>query len=576
MDTVYAILKMLGCLGMFLYGMSLMSGGLQKLAGDSLRSFISGMTSTKIKCILTGILVTALVQSSTATTLMLVSFVNAGLMALSNAIGVIMGANIGTTVTAWIFALSFDGSFSLGAISIPLIFFAFLLISSKSPRNRHMGQFLMGFAFLFLGLASLKETAYPILSSASVRSLLAPLTSFGFGSILLFMFIGACMTLMLQSSAATMSLTMLLVSAGVIPFSMAAAMVLGENIGTTITSNIAASVANVSAKRAARAHLLFNLFGVLWVLAIFHPFLSLIGLIVESLGFANPVTTDFGDNMQALAMTLPYSVATLHTLFNIINTAILIWFIPQIERAVTLMVPAPKGEKKEIYRLKYIPSQFSTAEIALTEASHAIINFGRICNKDFGYIRRAINYAYDDTQKDALCEKLVKYEKITDNIEFEIAAYLTDVSKANISAESKDRIKCMYKIIGEMESLGDSGEAISRMIQRTADHGKKFGADMLAKLNNMLDLVQDALDAMMDNLTVPFGELKSIKNSETAEAKINELRNNLREEHIVNIEKASYNYQTGVFYMDLVNELEKMGDFIINISQAALASNETV
>lgn len=275
-------------------------------------------------------------------------------------------------------------------------------------------------------------------------------------------------------------------------------------------------------------------------------------------------------------MTLPYSVATLHTLFNIINTAILIWFIPQIERAVTLMVPAPKGEKKEIYRLKYIPSQFSTAEIALTEASHAIINFGRICNKDFGYIRRAINYAYDDTQKDALCEKLVKYEKITDNIEFEIAAYLTDVSKANISAESKDRIKCMYKIIGEMESLGDSGEAISRMIQRTADHGKKFGADMLAKLNNMLDLVQDALDAMMDNLTVPFGELKSIKNSETAEAKINELRNNLREEHIVNIEKASYNYQTGVFYMDLVNELEKMGDFIINISQAALASNETV
>lgn len=291
---------------MFLYGMSLMSGGLQKLAGNSLRAFLAQMTSNKFKCVLTGIFVTALVQSSTATTLMLVSFVNAGLLALANAIGVIMGANIGTTVTAWIFALSFDGSFSLGAIAIPLMFFAFIFMSMKATKWKNLGEFLMGFGFLFLGLSTLKETAYPLLSSGAVQEFLRPLTSYGMLSVILFMIIGAIMTLCLQSSAATMSLTMLLVSAGVIPFNIAAAMVLGENIGTTITSNIAASVANVSAKRTARAHMLFNLFGVAWVLCLFNPFLKLIGAIVEALGFANPITTSFEADSVALAATLPY------------------------------------------------------------------------------------------------------------------------------------------------------------------------------------------------------------------------------------------------------------------------------
>jgi len=566
MDTVYAVLKMLGCLGMFLYGMSLMSGGIQKLAGDSMRSFLASMTSNRFKCVLTGIVVTALVQSSTATTLMLVSFVNAGLLALANAIGVIMGANIGTTVTAWLFALSFDGSFSLGAVAIPLMFFAFVSLSLKKTKFKNLGEFLMGFGFLFLGLSTLKDTAYPILSQPSVQAFLAPLTNYGFGSIILFMFIGACMTLMLQSSAATMSLTMLLVSVGVIPFEMAAAMVLGENIGTTITSNIAASVANVSAKRTARAHMLFNVFGVIWVLCLFKPFLKLIGIIVESLGMANPLS-DFSGHEEELAATLPYSVATLHTLFNLINTAILIWFIPLIEKIVKALVPSPKGED-EVYKLKFINAgPLGTAELSLNEAQQEIVHFGEVCYEGYAVVREAINEPNPD-KFDELAKQLNKYEEVTDKLEFEIASYLNEVSKGEISNESADRIKFMYKIIGEMESLGDSGDAIARLIKRKFAHHKNFDEDMLKKLNRMLDTVDVAYQVMVENLRNKH--LSDITNAIDAECNINECRNHLREEHLANLENSAYDYTSGVYYIDLVSELEKIGDFIINVSESQL------
>lgn len=584
METVFQVLKMLGCLGMFLYGMSLMSGGLQKLAGNSLRSFLAKMTSNRFKCVLTGIVVTALVQSSTATTLMLVSFVNAGLLALANAIGVIMGANIGTTVTAWLFALSFDGSFSLGAIAIPLMAVAFMFLSLKGQKNKNLGEFIMGFALLFLGLATLKDTAYPLLSSDGVRGFLAPLTSFGVGSILLFMVIGATMTLMLQSSAATMSLTMMFVAFGVIPFSLAAAMVLGENIGTTITSNIAASVANVSAKRTARSHMLFNVFGVCWAFILFHPFLNLIGTIVEAIGVPNPITTEIFTQTQlaaaddatreamtaqneSLAAALPYCVAVLHTLFNLINTFILIWFVPLIEKIVTIMVPSPKDEK-EVFRLKYIHhGPMSTAEIAVTESSQEIVNFGRICRQGFDYLKQAVHE--EDSEKfEVLDEKLIKYEEITDKIEFEIAAYLKEITKNEISLETSERIKSMYRVIGEMESLGDSGEAIGRLLKRKLSHGKKFSNDMLSKIDRMLSLVDNAFDAMMFNLQQE--SIRSIQNAVSAELEINACRDALRDEHIRNIETPTYDYSTGVYYMDLITELEKIGDFIINISEAKL------
>jgi len=580
MELVLNILKALGSLGMFLYGMSLMSGGLQKLAGDKMRSFLASMTSNAFKRVITGIVVTALVQSSTATTLMLVSFVNAGLLSLANAIGVIMGANIGTTVTAWIFALSFGGNgFSLGMIAIPLMFFGFLLISSKKNKRKNLGEFIMGFGFLFLGLTTLKETSSELLNNEPVRIFLSQLSGWGFGSIVLFMIIGACMTLMLQSSAATMAITMVLVAQGYIPFEIGAAMVLGENIGTTITSNIAASVANVSAKRTARAHMLFNVFGVCWVLILFHPFLRLIGNIVTQFGFYNPVTTDFSglfrDGITAeqeairdsLGACMPYCVATIHTLFNVINTCILIWFVPLIEKIVTWMVPSPKGEG-EVFRLKYIGAgPLGTSELSLNEAQREIVHFGEICYNGFDYIRQAIN-CQDEEKFDELNKKLVKYEEITDKIEWEIATYLGEVSNGELSEESAGRIKKMYKIIGEMESLGDSGEAIGRMLQRKNIHEKVFSEDMLKRLNKMINSVEVAYQVMIENLRSE--NLTDISNASDAEYQINECRNLLREEHILNLENKNYDYNTGVYYLDIISELEKIGDFIINISQASV------
>ncbi|MBP5536848.1 MAG: Na/Pi cotransporter family protein [Bacteroidales bacterium] len=574
MTLFLQILTLLGSLGMFLYGMSLMSGGLQKMAGDKLRSFMASMTSTAFRRVMTGLVITALVQSSTATTLMIVSFVNAGLLSLANAIGVIMGANIGTTVTAWIFALSFGGGgFSFGTIAVPLMFFAFVLLNMKKKRLNNGGEFLMGFAFLFLGLATLRETSTVLLDNEPVRIFLSKLTGFGFGSMLIFMVTGAVMTLMLQSSAATMAITMVLVANGFIPFSMAAAMVLGENIGTTITSNIAASVANVSAKRTARAHMVFNLFGVIWATILFHPFLRLIGGIVELFGFPNPATTDFAAadeaTRSALVASLPYSVATLHSLFNITNTLILIWFVPQIEKIVRFLVPNQEGEEEE-FKLQYIHGgPLGIAEISLNEARHEIVHFGEVCCKGFGHVREAINES-DPDNITTRYDKLKKYEGITDKLEYEIAAYLGEVAKGEISENTTKKIKSMYKIIGEMESLGDSGETIGRMLERAHAHGKTFSPVLLRKLNHMMDLVQVAYDAMMHNLNVPERELRDINNALDAEYSINEYRNNLREEHIINLEKANYEYQTGVFYMDIVSEFEKMGDFIINISQALL------
>ena len=577
MSLFLRILTLLGSLGMFLYGMSLMSGGLQKMAGDRLRTFMAKMTSNTFKCILTGITVTALVQSSTATTLMLVSFVNAGLLSLATAVAVIMGANIGTTVTAWIFALSFGGSsFSLGAIAVPLMFFAFVLISANKKKFNNLGEFLMGFALLFLGLTTLRETSTVLLDNEPVRHFLGGLTDWGALSILLFMVAGACMTLMLQSSAATMAITMVLVANGYIPFEMAAAMVLGENIGTTITSNIAASVANVSAKRTARAHFLFNVFGVLWVCCLFHPFLALLGSIVEVFGFPNPALTDFAAadeaTRAALIASLPYSVATLHTLFNIINTCILVWFIPVIVKLVTLMVPSPKDGEREVFRLKYINAgTIGTADMALSSVKMELVRYGDLCRKDLNYIREAV-LAKNQEAFEKANESLVKYEEITDHMEHEIAAYLNEATRNEMSHDGVIRIRSFYRIIGEMESLGDSGESIGKILSRAWAHGQKFTPDMSRKLERLINLVDAAYEAMHYNLATPLVQLENITNAEEAEENVNAYRDTLREEHLANVEKANYPYETGAFYMDVVNSLEKMGDFIINISQAQISA----
>ena len=564
------ILTLLGSLAMFLYGMSLMSGGLQKMAGNRLRSFMAKMTSNYFTCILTGIVVTAMVQSSTATTLLIVSFVNAGLLALGSAIAVIMGANIGTTVTAWIFALSFGGgSWSMGTIAIPLMFVAFLCTSIKKFAN--LGEFLMGFGLLFLGLSILKETSSQLLVNDGVKNFLASLSQFGIWSIFLFMIAGAVITLMLQSSATATAITMLLVAEGLIAFDMATAMVLGSNLGTTVTSNIAAAVANQSAKRTARAHFLFNLFGVILALAFFRPFIRLVGITVEALGFPNPVTVNFADadaaTQESLVASLPYSIAVLHTVFNVITTLILVGFIPQLVKMVTWMVPS-KGEEKETHRLKYIGvGKIATGDLALNSAKLEVVEFGSLCRRDLGYIRAAINAAskadFDEADK-----KLIHYEEVTDNVEREIATYLREVSKKEMSADGLARVRELYRIIGEMESLGDSGETIGKILSRVWERKCKFTDNMLKQLNEMLDLLDAAYAAMDFNLSTPLVELKDIANAEEAEKAINECRDNLRNEHLSNIENSSYPYETGSFYMDIVNCIEKMGDFIINISQS--------
>ena len=564
------ILTLLGSLAMFLFGMSMMSGGLQKMAGNRMRVFMAKMTSNNFKCILTGIVVTAMVQSSTATTLLIVSFVNAGLLALGSAIAVIMGANIGTTVTAWIFALSFGGgSWSIATIAIPLMFFAFLCMRTKKYGN--LGEFLMGFALLFLGLSTLKETSTVLLDNEGVRTFLSTLSGSGIWSIFLFMVAGAAITLMLQSSATATAITMVLVAQGYIPFTMATAMVLGSNLGTTVTSNIAASVANQSAKRTARAHFLFNLFGVILALLFFKPFLKLVGLAVEALGFPNPVSIDFASadaaTQASLVASLPYSVAVLHTVFNVITTLILVWFIPQLVKMVTWMVPN-KGEEKETYRLKYIGiGQIATGDLALNSAKMEVVEFGTLCRRDLGYIRKAIN-ATTQADFEEADKKLIHYEEVTDNVEREIATYLREVSKNELSINAMARIRELYRIIGEMESLGDSGETIGKILTRVWEHDCHFTDNMLRQLNHLLDLLDAAYAAMDHNLSTPLIELTDIHNAEEAETAVNEYRDTLRNEHLSNIEKASYPYETGSFYMDVVNCIEKMGDFIINISQS--------
>ena len=583
METTLNVLSVLGGLAMFLYGMALMSEGLQKSAGDRLRAFMAKMTSNSFKRVLTGTVVTCLVQSSSATTIMVVSFVNAGLLTLGNAIGVIMGANIGTTLTAWITSLGF--SVNIALFAVPVMAFGYLMTCTKKAALKNLGQFLIGFAIMYVGLTFMKDCANEILGEyqTGMMNFFGSINGFGFGSILLFLIAGAVLTIVLQASSATMAITMLLAASGLIDFKLAVAMVLGENIGTTITANIAAAVANTSAKRAARAHTIFNIVGVIWVLAFFPPIVKLICTIMEALNFYNPMEASRqlalianGDAeahpelLETYKDSLLYGIAMLHTLFNVTNTLVLIWFTPLIEKAVVWLVKEPKGET-EVFRLKYISGgPLSTAELSISEAQQEIIHFAEICRNGFGYIRQAVN-EQDPDKFDALNEKLIKYEEITDRIEFEIAAYLNDVSKNEISEDAANKIKAMYKIISEMESLGDSGEAIGRILQRKNAHNKVFDKTILDRLNKIMDLVQKSYDVMIENLKNP--SLTDISNAENCEYNINECRNHLREEHIVNIESNSYNYLTGVYYMDILAQLETLGDFMINISQAARQKN---
>jgi phosphate:Na+ symporter len=563
---VLQIFTLIGALGMFLYGMNFMSAGLQKASGDKLRGILTSMTSNPFKRVLTGLGITALVQSSSATTVLVVSFVNAGLLTLVQAVGIIMGANIGTTLTAWVTAVGF--SVDISAFSVPLMILGFLLTSSKKQNNKNIGEFIVGFALMFLGLSFMKSSAGAILSNKDAMvEFFSHFTEFGFWSDIIFLLAGTILTIVLQASSATMAITMLLTTSGLIDFELACAMVLGENIGTTITANMAASVGNTAAKRAALAHTLFNIFGVIWMLIVFKPFLRLVGVVMDAVGFYNPLTIDL--TTPEAGPTLLYGISMLHTLFNITNTMILIWFSSTIVKIVEKLIKTPKNTEEEAFRLKYIDAgRIAAPEFASEQATKEIIHFAQICRNGLGYAREAINET-DPDKFEELRKKLVKYEEISDRIEYEIATFLNAISAQEVSMATSYQIKSMYKIIGELESLGDSGESISRILSRKNIHKKEFDAESIKHLNGMVDLVDEAYAVMIENLSAYYsGSLDEIRNAYDAEDRINVMRNNLREQAIEEVEGGdSTSYLTSVYYLDIVSELEKMGDFMINVSQ---------
>ena len=568
--NILQLFTLLGALGMFLYGMNLMSSGLQKVAGDRLRGFLSAMTSNPFKGVMTGLGVTSIIQSSSATTVMVVSFVNAGLLTLNQAIGVIMGANIGTTVTAWMVSwLGFKADISV--LAVPLMLLGFLFSNSKKGNRKNIGELIVGFSLLFLGLSFMKESVPDLRQTPEVLDFVTSWASHGFGSTLLFLAFGTVLTLVLQSSSATMAITLIMLSMGWIPFNMACAMVLGENIGTTITANIAASVGNTQAKRAAMSHTIFNLFGVVWALILFTPFLRLVGYVTETLfGLPNPAAEGFvvSSSTSPEGTAALYGLSMLHTMFNVINTLLLVWFTKLIAKAVSWIIRAPESQEKEIFKLKYISAgPLATPELCVEQAFDEIIHFAQISKNGALYAKDAINES-DSEKFETLRGKLVKYEEISDRIEYEIAAFLNGVSAEEISESTSKKVKSMYKIIGELESLGDSGETISRILSRKNIHKKTFDADSIKNLNIMADSVVAAYDVMISNLiSAHKGELENISNAYNAEERLNTLRDNFRDAVIEDIDSGEKNYQTSVYYIDIMNAFERMGDFMINVSQ---------
>ena len=564
------IFTLFGALGMFLYGMNLMSSGLQKTAGGRMRAILGSMTSNRFKSVLTGLGITSVIQSSSATTVMVVGFVNAGLLMLEQAIGVIMGANIGTTVTAWLISL-LGFKMDISVLAVPLMAVGFVLSLSKIEKRRNVSEFIIGFSLLFLGLSLMKNSVPDLQQTPEVLSFIQTWSNFGFWSVLIFMVFGTLLTLVLQSSSATMALTLIMLNLGWLPFDMAAAMVLGENIGTTITANIAAAVANTNAKRAALAHTLFNLFGVVWALILFKPFTALIGVIIEAMGYPNPDTMTYSGN-EALsadnATAALYGLSMLHTLFNTFNTCILIWFVPQIAKIVTLAIKSKGNKEEDVVHLKFIDAgPMGTAELAIEQAKNETIHFGKILRNELEYIKSAI-HATTEADFEFYRGKLVKYEEISDRIEYEIASFLNALPQDSISEKTRTQSKALFKIIGEMESLGDSGEAVSRILSRRNEHGKRFTDKSVAEIDSMLQLLDNAYAIMIANLEKGFDGTPDVKLAVEAEVELNEKRNRLREQEIRNIEEGTESYTSSVYYIDLISEIERMGDYIINISQA--------
>lgn len=553
------ILKLLGSLAMFLFGMNQMSTGIQKATGDKLRSLLKNITSNPFKGVLTGLGITAIIQSSSATTVLVVSFVSAGLLTLTQAIGVIMGANIGTTVTAWIISL-FGFKFDIAALSIPLFLLGFIMQQFRKDKSKDIGKFIIGFSLLFLGLSLIKSSVPDLSGNTQVLEFLKDWTGYGFGSLLLFVVTGTVLTLVLQSSSATMAITLIMLSQEWIPFEMGAAMVLGENIGTTITANIAASMGTTDARRAALAHTVFNVFGVIWAVVLFKPFVKLDIFIVSCMGEFSPLV----------------GLAMFHTLFNTINTLVLIWFTPQIERLVCGLIAGKPESKDDKYTLRYISGgPVATPELGAQQAMLETIHFATISQREVSLIRDAVD-KIDTDGFEKTRESLVKYEVIADNIEKEIATFLTSLMENETSQHTQTLTNTLLRIISELESLGDSGECISRILNRLKGYGT-LSIERKQGIYMMLEGLQDAYDTVIsclenyDNPHMTEYAGQALKN----EIAINSIRNRLRDEEYSRIESGQTDYAVSTLYLDIIAEIERMGDYIINIAQAVQKYQDT-
>ena len=555
--SFFDFLRLIGSLGLFLYGMKIMSEGLQKFAGDSLRRILTAMTTNRVTGVLTGVLITALIQSSSATTVMVVSFVNAGLLTLTQSIGVIMGANIGTTVTAWLIsALGFK--VDIAAFSLPLLAFGIPLLFSGKSSRKSVGEFIFGFSFLFMGLQALKANAPDLGANPEMLAFVQNYADMGFFSIILFLFIGAILTMIVQASAATMAITLIMCANGWIDYQLGVALVLGENIGTTITANLAALTGNTQARRAALAHLAFNIFGVIWVLILFYPFTNAVSWFVTNvMRISDP------------SVAVSFKLAAFHTAFNISNTFVMIWFVGLIEKTVCFLIKGKKDEDEE-YRLRYITGgMLSTAELSILQARKEITLFAERTGRMLDMVK-ALFYEKNEDAFLKTYSRVEKYESISDRMEIEIANYLTCVAEGRLSSEGKEEIRIMLRAVSEIESIADSCNNMARSIKRRNEFKSIFTDEQNHNVDQMLAPTEKALHRMIEILKKSELVRDDVNPSYNIENEINNYRNQLKIHNVEDINNKKYQYQDGVYYMDIIGEAEKLGDYVLNVVQAVI------
>ena len=561
--SIWIFFRLIGALALLMFGMKTMSDSLQKMAGPQLRHVLGTMTTNRLTGILSGTLITAAVQSSTATTVMTVSFVNAGLLTLAQAISVIMGANIGTTLTAWIMSAGF--SFNITDFVWPAFFIAIILIYSK--KRKIIGDFIFGISFMFLGLGTLRQTGIDmdLAHNQPVLEFFASFDPHSFQTTITFLIIGSILTMCVQSSAAVMAITMILCSTGVLPIYQGIALVMGENIGTTVTSNVAALTANTQARRAAMAHMVFNIFGVLWILCVFRPFIH---LVCGWVGFDDAMEkTD--PHFVANATKLSFVLAAFHTTFNLANTFILVWFIPQIEKLVCKIIRPKKNADEDDFRLRFIQSGImKTPEISVLEAQKEIHCFAERIQRMFGMVKELLGETNDD-KFIKLYTRIEKYEGISDNMEIEIAKYLDQVSDSHLSDETKAKIRAMLREISEIESIGDSCFNIARTLNRRIRGKEDFIPSQYEHMHQMMELTDNALTQM--NITLVGHKVDNDANlSFNIENEINNYRNQLKSQNINDVNNHLYTYAIGTMYMDIIQECEKLGDYVVNVVEARM------